>query len=212
MSIEQIADVLRGADSVLLVAHVNPDADALGSALATAIALESLGVPVRVTFPDDPFEVPPGLHFLPRQDLLVGPQIAQAAVVMSMDASSPDRIGRLRVILFGWSFYALVYLGFALSRDMWQVGILWALYGLYYAMTEGAIKSLVADLTPSAQRGAGYGWLNGTIGLMALPASLIAGFLWQTIAPSAAFLFGALMAVVAIVLISRMRGMAISHA
>ncbi|MEI2786436.1 MAG: DHH family phosphoesterase [Candidatus Nanopelagicales bacterium] len=95
MSIEQIADVLRGADSVLLVAHVNPDADALGSALATAIALESLGVPVRVTFPDDPFEVPPGLHFLPRQDLLVGPQIAQAAVVMSMDASSPDRIGRL---------------------------------------------------------------------------------------------------------------------
>ncbi len=123
-----------------------------------------------------------------------------------------DRIGRLRVILFGWSFYALVYLGFALSRDMWQVGILWALYGLYYAMTEGAIKSLVADLTPSAQRGAGYGWLNGTIGLMALPASLIAGFLWQTIAPSAAFLFGALMAVVAIVLISRMRGMAISHA
>ena len=95
MSIEQIADVLRGADSVLLVAHVNPDADALGSALATAIALESLGVPVRATVPDDPFEVPPGLHFLPRQDLLVGPQIAQAAVVMSMDASSPDRIGRL---------------------------------------------------------------------------------------------------------------------
>ncbi len=92
---QQIADTLRGADSVLLVAHVNPDADALGSTLATAIALESLGVRVRVTFPDDPFEVPPGLRFLPRQDLLVDPQSAQADVVMSMDASSPDRIGRL---------------------------------------------------------------------------------------------------------------------
>lgn len=95
VSIEQIADVLRGADSVLLVAHVNPDADALGSTLATAIALETLRVPVRVTFPDDPFELPAGLRFLPRQDLLVDPALARADVVMSMDASSPDRIGRL---------------------------------------------------------------------------------------------------------------------
>jgi MFS family permease len=102
-----------------------------------------------------------------------------------------DRIGRRRVILFGWSFYALVYLGFALSQNVWQIAVLWALYGLYYAMTEGAIKSLVADLVPSDQRGVGYGWLNGTIGLMALPASLIAGLLWQAVAPSAAFAFGA---------------------
>lgn len=116
-----------------------------------------------------------------------------------------DRIGRRRVILIGWAFYALVYLGFALSRTVWQVALLWALYGLYYAMTEGAIKSLVADLVPSEQRGAGYGWLNGTIGLMALPASLIAGLLWQAVAPAAAFLFGALMAGIAMMLVARVQ-------
>lgn len=95
MTIEQIAATLRHADSVLLVAHINPDADALGSTLATGIALEQLRVPVRVTFPDDPFEVPRNLRFLPRQDLLIDPAEATADVVMSMDASSPDRIGRL---------------------------------------------------------------------------------------------------------------------
>lgn len=92
---QQIAERLRAADSVLLVAHVNPDADALGSTLATAIALESLGVEVQVTFPDDPFVVPNALRFLPRQDLLVDPAAAHAPLVMSMDASSPDRLGRV---------------------------------------------------------------------------------------------------------------------
>lgn len=116
-----------------------------------------------------------------------------------------DRIGRRRVILAGWSFYALVYLGFALSSAVWQIAVLWALYGLYYAMTEGAVKSLVADLVPGAQRGAGYGWLNGVIGLMALPASLIAGILWQVIAPAAAFVFGAFMAGVAMMLMRRVQ-------
>lgn len=91
----EIAGLLRDSQQVLLVAHVNPDADALGSTLATAIALETLGVDARVTFPDDPFIVPSVLRFLPRQDLLVDPSQAQAPVVMSMDASSPDRIGRL---------------------------------------------------------------------------------------------------------------------
>lgn len=116
-----------------------------------------------------------------------------------------DRVGRLRLIKLGWGFYALLYLGFALSNAVWQIAVLWALYGLYYALTEGALKSLVADLVPSAQRGAGYGWLNSTIGLMALPASLIAGFLWQAIAPSAAFLFGAGMAGIALLIMARIK-------
>lgn len=119
--------------------------------------------------------------------------------------SLSDRVGRLRVILIGWVFYAFVYLGFALSTAVWQIALLWALYGLYYAMTDGAVKSLVADLVPTAQRGTGYGWLNGTIGLMALPASLLAGILWQSIGPSAPFLAGALLSGVAVALISRLQ-------
>lgn len=95
-TLEQIAEHLRGAQRVLLVAHVNPDADALGSTLATALALEEMQVPAQVTFPDDPFDVPIGLRFLPRQDLIVDPrEAAPADVVVSMDASSGDRVGRL---------------------------------------------------------------------------------------------------------------------
>jgi phosphoesterase RecJ-like protein len=87
---------LRAADDILLVGHVNPDADALGSALATAIAVESLGARPRVSFPDEPFEVPSGLRFLPRPDLLVDPEeVGHPSVVVSLDASSPDRLGRL---------------------------------------------------------------------------------------------------------------------
>lgn len=96
VSISKIAELLGRAEQVLLIAHVNPDADALGSTLATAMALEVKGVPAQVTFPDDPFEVPEGLRFLPRQDLIVAPQeVAGASVAMSMDASSSDRLGRV---------------------------------------------------------------------------------------------------------------------
>ena len=87
---------LSEAQRVLLVGHVNPDADALGSALATGMALHTLGREVQVTFPDEPFEVPAGLRFLPGQDIVVAPDSVVAAdVVISMDASSGDRIGRL---------------------------------------------------------------------------------------------------------------------
>jgi MFS family permease len=115
-----------------------------------------------------------------------------------------DRVGRLKLIVGGWLFYAVVYLGFALSNTIWQVALLWALYGVYYAMTEGAVKALVADLVPSAQRGTGYGWLNGTIGIVALPASFVAGILWQVYGPAAPFLFGATLAGLAVLLMLRL--------
>ncbi len=115
-----------------------------------------------------------------------------------------DRVGRLKLIVAGWLFYAVVYLGFALSSTIWQIAFMWGLYGMYYAMTEGALKSLVADLVPSVQRGTGYGWLNGTVGLMALPASLVAGILWQNFGPSAPFFFGATLAGIAVLLLLRL--------
>ena len=121
-----------------------------------------------------------------------------------------DRVGRRRLILTGWLAYGLVYLGLAFSRTGWQVWALFALYGLYYAATEGAAKALVADLVPQAQRGTAYGLFNAAIGLTVLPASVIAGLLWQGIGtwtgfgPSAPFFFGALMAVLAGLLFARL--------
>jgi MFS family permease len=110
-----------------------------------------------------------------------------------------DRIGRRRAITYGWAVYALVYLGFALARQPWMIWGLYALYGLYYALTEGSGKALVAELVPDANRGAAYGLYNASIGVMALPASLIAGVLWERVSPAAPFAFGAAMALLAFI-------------
>jgi MFS family permease len=114
-----------------------------------------------------------------------------------------DKIGRRRLIIGGWLAYGLVYLGFAFSQAGWQVWVMFGMYGVYYAATEGTAKALVADLVPDAQRGTAFGLFNAAIGLTALPASVIAGLLWQGIGAwtgfgaSAPFFFGALMAFIA---------------
>jgi len=121
-----------------------------------------------------------------------------------------DKVGRRRLMLGGWLAYGLVYLGFAFSRSGWQIWALFGLYGLYYAATEGAARALVADLVPQAQRGGAYGLYNAAIGITVLPASLIAGLLWQGagpwagFGPSAPFFFGALMALLAGFLFARL--------
>jgi MFS family permease len=114
-----------------------------------------------------------------------------------------DKVGRRRLIIGGWIAYGLVYLGFALSKTGWQIWTLFGLYGIYYAAAEGSAKAFIADLVPSERRGTAYGLYNAAIGLMALPASAIAGLLWQGafgwhgFGPSAPFLFGATLAILA---------------
>lgn len=111
-----------------------------------------------------------------------------------------DRIGRRKMLIGGWSFYALVYMGFWRASAGWQAWGLMLLYGLYYGLTEGALRAYVADLVPSNYRGRAYGFLHTALGVVALPASLIAGLLWQGagswdgFGPGAPFLFGAIMA------------------
>ncbi len=116
--------------------------------------------------------------------------------------SLSDKIGRRKLIIGGWIAYGLVYLGLALSQSGGQVWALFTLYGVYYAATEGSAKALIADLVPNEKRGTAYGLYNAAIGLAALPASLIAGLLWQGLGQwtgfgaSAPFYFGAAMALV----------------
>jgi MFS family permease len=111
-----------------------------------------------------------------------------------------DRIGRRRLLIAGWLFYALVYFGFANMHSKWQVWALMGAYGIYYGLTEGVARAYVADLVFIEQRGTAYGLFNAAIGLMAFPASLIAGILWQGIGSwngfgaGAPFLFGAVLA------------------
>jgi len=110
-----------------------------------------------------------------------------------------DRLGRRRVIAVGWLIYGLVYLGFALASELWQVWLLFACYGVYYGLVEGVARAFVADLVPEERRGTAYGLYHGVVGLTLLPASLIAGWLWQAYSPAAPFLFGAALAFMAMV-------------
>lgn len=114
-----------------------------------------------------------------------------------------DRIGRRRLIIGGWLVYAAIYLGFAFAQAAWQVWLLYVAYGLYYGMAYGSANALVADLVPEHLRGTAYGTYNAIIGILAFPASFIAGLLWQGagswegFGPSAPFFFGGTLALMA---------------
>jgi MFS family permease len=105
------------------------------------------------------------------------------------------------VIISGWGVYALAYAGFAVAAQEWQIWGLFAVYGLFYGLTEGTEKAFVADLAPPAELGSSFGWFNFTIGIGALPASLLFGLIWQRAGSSAAFLCGAALAAVAALLL-----------
>jgi len=105
-----------------------------------------------------------------------------------------DKLGRKRVIVVGWTIYALSYLGLGLASAKWEVWLLFALYGLYYGISEGVTRAFVSDLVPLERRGTAYGWYHTAVGISLLPASVIAGLLWQYLSPAATFYFGAGMA------------------
>ena len=129
--------------------------------------------------------------------------------LVSVPAGSlSDRVGRRRLIIGGWGVYAAIYLGFALAQAAWQVWLLYVVYGLYYGMAYGTANALVADLVPENLRGTAYGTYNAVIGILAFPASFIAGLLWQGagswpgFGPSAPFLFGGSLALIAVLLMA----------
>ncbi len=90
-----------------------------------------------------------------------------------------DRFGRRGVLVAGWLLYALLYLGFARAESQNEVFALFATYGLYYGLTLGSAKALVADLVPAALRGTAFGLFAAVLAIGDLPASVIAGVLWQ---------------------------------
>lgn len=116
-----------------------------------------------------------------------------------------DKIGRINVIRLGWFIYAITYLGFALARSPWHIWLLYIVYGIYYSTTEGVAKSLVVHLVDEKMRGTAFGLYNASVGLLAIPASAIAGILWDKVSPPAPFFFGAICALLAIGLITIFR-------
>lgn len=118
-----------------------------------------------------------------------------------------DRIGRKPVVAAGWLVYAGVYLGFAVTQSSWAPWVLFPIYGLYQALTEGVTKAFTSDLVPQHQRAGAIGLFYTVAGLGQLLASIIAGMLWPVwIGPlHAPFLVGAVCAVAAAPLVLGVR-------
>jgi MFS family permease len=118
-----------------------------------------------------------------------------------------DRVGPRPMILLGWLFYAAIYLAFGLATAAWHVWTLFIAYAVFYAITEPAEKTLVANLVAPEHRGLAYGWFNCAIGIATLPASLIFGVLYGSFGesgPLIAFGSGAGLALAAALLLSRL--------
>jgi MFS family permease len=107
-----------------------------------------------------------------------------------------DRIGRAGALILGWLIYAAAYAGLAMVSSTGVLWALFALYGLFYGLTEGAERALVADLVPAEARGRAFGFFHGAIGIAALPASVLFGLWWKLLGARGAFAIGAAIALV----------------
>jgi len=116
---------------------------------------------------------------------------ALSAVVALRSGIVSDRVGRRPVIILGWLVFAAVYLAMARVSTQTGVWIWFVVYGIYYGMTEGMLRAYAVDLAPAHLRGTAVGAYYTFTGVALLPASLIAGFLWDRVSPSAPFYYGA---------------------
>jgi MFS family permease len=90
-----------------------------------------------------------------------------------------DRHSRSKLIVWGWLVYAVVYLGLGAAKAPWQVWCIFAIYGIFYGLTEPVEKALLTDLAPAAARGRAFGIYNFIVGIASMPAGLITGALWN---------------------------------
>jgi MFS family permease len=124
------------------------------------------------------------------------------ASLFSMPAGvASDRLGRRNLLAAGYSVYAISYLGFALASDAWMVWPLFALYGLFPALTEGVGKAMAVDTSGAAGRATAIGIYSMILGVTQIAASAVGGLLWDLTGPEATFFFGAALALVAVILL-----------
>jgi MFS family permease len=123
--------------------------------------------------------------------------IFQSALAVPLGLLS-DKIGRQKVLIFGFGLFAVVSFGFAFCDSLLFYIILFALYGVVFAAVEGGERALVSDLAGADSRATALGTYSTVTGLAALPAGIVAGFLWDK-SPVYTFIFGGVMAITAIV-------------
>jgi MFS family permease len=118
--------------------------------------------------------------------------------------SLSDRLGRKRLLVAGLGVFALVYLGFGVAPAAGWLWLLFGIYGLYMGLTDGIARAFVVDLVAADQRATALGFYAMASGLAAFPASALAGLLWQSYGPPAPFLYGAVLAGLAALLLAKL--------
>lgn len=111
-----------------------------------------------------------------------------------------DKIGPKKVLLTGFLLFAIVYLLFGLIKSPVFLWLLFPIYGIYMALTEGVGKAYISNLIPQEKVGTAFGVYQTTIGLTTFLASLIAGLLWTYFGVSAPFIFGGIVATISALL------------
>jgi MFS family permease len=117
-----------------------------------------------------------------------------AALISYPAGSLSDAWGRRNILFASFVIFLVVYLGFALTQDIFLVAVLFIFYGLYQGMFRAVGKALASDFVPEHLRASGVGWYSTTVGLLQLVASILAGLLWDMIGHTAVFYYGAVFA------------------
>jgi MFS family permease len=124
------------------------------------------------------------------------------AAIMSMPAgAASDRFGRRNLLIIGYTIYAGVYVGFGAANRAWLMWPLFAIYGLFPALTDGVAKALAVDTAGTAGRATVIGIYSSVIGVAQVAASIIGGMLWDKAGAQAAFYFGAAMSALSVALL-----------
>jgi MFS family permease len=133
--------------------------------------------------------------------LWVGLHITKAAVSFAA-GSIADKIGPRKTIALGWIAYVAIYACFAFAESTTAIAALFVIYGIFHGLTEGPERALVATLAAETGRGSAFGFYHLTVGLLAIPAGLIFGGLWDAYGSRVAFGSGAVFAVLALILLA----------
>jgi MFS family permease len=124
------------------------------------------------------------------------------AVLSGRVRTLSERWGRLPLLVAGYAAFGVVYAGWSVATQTWNAWVLFVAYGVYVAATDGVARSFVPDLVAREQRGAALRWFTGLTGLAALPANVLAGWLWSAVGPQAVFQWGAFMGIVSVALLA----------
>lgn len=125
--------------------------------------------------------------------------ISYSALAIPLGSVS-DKIGRAKVIIFGYLMFSVTTIGFAFLNSIPAFIVLFILYGLMYAAIDGNQRAFVSDLSGGNLKATALGTFHTLNGLMALPAGLMAGFLWDYTGPAGTFIYGAALALLSVVL------------